>query len=293
MKGIVLAGGSGSRLFPLTLGTSKQLLAIYDKPMIYYPLSTLMSAKIKDILIITTPFDQPSFKRLLGDGSDFGINLTYAIQPNPEGIAQALLIAEDFIGSDNVCLILGDNIFYGQDFSSQLLSAKKRADNNLATIFCSKVKDPKRFGIVEFNEELVALSIEEKPEKPKSNYAVTGLYFYDNRAVQLAKTIEPSLRGELEITSLNQLYLEDRTLYVNKLGRGFTWLDTGTHQTLYDASVFIQSLEQIHGHKVACLEEISWRNRWFSDEDLLLKAKSFGTNNYGKYLIELIHEKNN
>lgn len=286
MKGIVLAGGAGSRLHPITLGVSKQLLPVYDKPMIYYPLSTLMLAGINDILIITTPEDSDSFKRLLGDGTRFGVRLSYAVQPKPEGLAQAFLIGEGFIGDSRVCLVLGDNIFYGQSFSRTLLNAASREIG--ATVFGYQVKDPERFGVVEFDEQMRAVSIEEKPLKPKSNYAVTGLYFYDNRVVDFAKQVKPSARGELEITTLNEMYLRDGSLNVELLGRGFAWLDTGTHESLQEASSFVQTIENVQGLKVACLEEIAWRNSWMSNAEVLAVGKDLQKNEYGQYLIRLM-----
>lgn len=286
MKGIILAGGSGSRLHPITLGVSKQLLPIYDKPMIYYPLSVLMLAGIREVLVITTPEDQTSFKRLLGDGSQFGISLSYKIQPAPEGLAQAFILGEEFIGSDPVCLVLGDNIFYGQGFSPKLRQARSRATG--ATVFGYQVKDPERFGVVEFDDQMRALSIEEKPAHPKSQYAVTGLYFYDNDVIGMAHQVKPSSRGELEITSINQAYLERGDLNVELLGRGFAWLDTGTHESLLEAAQFVETVEKRQGFKIACLEEIAWRNGWLDDAALREAAKRFSKNGYGVYLETLL-----
>ncbi|CWN29275.1 glucose-1-phosphate thymidylyltransferase RfbA [Neisseria meningitidis] len=286
MKGIILAGGSGTRLYPITRGVSKQLLPVYDKPMIYYPLSVLMLAGIRDILVITAPEDNASFKRLLGDGSDFGISISYAVQPGPDGLAQAFIIGEEFIGNDNVCLVLGDNIFYGQSFTQTLRQAA--AKKHGATVFAYQVKNPERFGVVEFNENFRAVSIEEKPQRPKSDWAVTGLYFYDNRAVEFAKRLKPSARGELEITDLNQMYLEDGSLSVQLLGRGFAWLDTGTHESLHEAASFVQTVQNIQDLQIACLEEIAWRNGWLSDEKLEELARPMAKNQYGQYLLRLL-----
>ena len=288
-KGIILAGGSGTRLYPITKGVSKQLLPIYDKPMIYYPLSVLMLAGIQDILIITTPDDKESFERLLGDGSSFGVRLQYAIQPSPDGLAQAFIIGEEFIGDSNVCLVLGDNIFYGQGFTPMLKQAVARAKG--ATVFGYQVKDPERFGVVEFDEQKRAISLEEKPQHPKSHFAVTGLYFYDNDVIQIAKQVKPSERGEVEITTVNQMYLERGDLNVELLGRGFAWLDTGTHASLLEAAQFVETLEKRQGYKVACLEEIAFNQGWLSKEQVLKIGQSMSKNDYGQYLISLVVEE--
>lgn len=284
IKGIVLAGGSGTRLFPLTMVTSKQLLPIYDKPMIYYPLSVLMLSGIKDILIISTPEDLPNFEKLLGDGSQFGISLSYKEQPSPDGLAQAFLIGEDFIGDDNVAMILGDNIFYGNGLTKSLKEATENVEKGKATIFGYYVHDPERFGIVEFDSDGKVISVEEKPENPKSNYCITGLYFYDNRVVDFAKKVKPSARGELEITDLNRMYLEDGTLNVKLLGRGYAWLDTGTMDSLIEAAEFVQMVEKRQSIKIAALEEIAYRNGWINKETLLDSASKYGKSPYGEHL---------
>ena len=288
-KGIILAGGSGTRLYPITKGVSKQLLPIYDKPMIYYPLSVLMLAGIKEVLIISTPDDIDGFKRLLEDGSALGIDISYAVQPSPDGLAQAFILGEDFIGDSNVCLVLGDNIFYGQGFTPLLRQAVDRQKG--ATVFGYQVKDPERFGVVEFDEQKRAISIEEKPAKPKSNFAVTGLYFYDNDVINIAKQVKPSERGELEITTVNQMYMQRGDLSVELLGRGFAWLDTGTHESLLEAAQFVETIEKRQGYKVACLEEIALNNGWLSKQQVLAAGQSMSKNAYGQYLISLVDEK--
>ena len=291
MKGIVLAGGSGTRLYPITKGVSKQLLPIYDKPMVYYPISVLMLAGIKDILIISTPQDLPAFKRLLGDGSDYGVSFSYAEQPSPDGLAQAFIIGADFIGSDSACLVLGDNIFYGSGFRTLLKKAVASAEQDgLASVFGYKVSDPQRYGVAEIGPDGQCLSIEEKPAEPKSNYAVTGLYFYPNKVVDIARTIKPSARGELEITSVNQAFLEQKELLVHTFSRGFAWLDTGTHDSLAEASIFVETIEKRTGLKIACLESIAWENGWISSDDLVRLAQPMIKNQYGQYLLKLASE---
>jgi len=291
MKGIILAGGSGTRLYPITKGMSKQLLPVYDKPMIYYPLSVLMLAGVQEILIISTPKDLPNYKQLLGDGSEFGLKLFYKEQPFPDGLAQAFIIGEDFIGSDNVCLVLGDNIFYGSGFSGMLNNAKKNILKGKSTVFGYYVKDPERFGVAEFDNKGNVISIEEKPENPKSNYAVVGLYFYTNEVIQIAKNVKPSNRGELEITSVNQVYLKQNNLKVELLGRGFAWLDTGTHDSLLEAGQFIESIEKRKGLKVACLEEIAYRMGYINEEQVKKLAKPMKKNGYGQYLLNLVKKQ--
>ena len=292
MKGIVLAGGSGTRLYPITKGISKQLLPIYDKPMIYYPISVLMLAGIREILIISTPHDLPAFRRLLGDGSEYGVRFEYAEQPSPDGLAQAFIIGEEFIGKDSVCMVLGDNIFYGQGFSGMLHKAVTTAEEeNKATIFGYAVPDPTRFGVVEVDGEGKPISIVEKPVEPKSDYAVVGLYFYPNKVVEVSKGVKPSARGELEITSVNEAFLNDKELELQIMGRGFAWLDTGTHESLADASRFIEVIESRQGVQVACLEEIAWRKGWISDDDLLRLAEPMKRNAYGEYMINLVKKQ--
>ena len=289
MKGIVLSGGAGTRLHPITRGVSKQLLGVYDKPMIYYPLSVLMLAEIRDILIITTPEDQPAFKRLLGDGSRFGVRFTYAVQPKPEGLAQAFLIGREFIGTDHVALVLGDNIFYGANLSRLVKNAVKREKG--ATVFGYYVRDPERFGVVEFDKEGRAVSIEEKPKQPRSNYAVTGLYFYDNDVIKIAESIKPSARGELEITSVNNEYLNRGDLHVEKLGRGYAWLDTGTHESMLEAANFIHTIETRQGLQIACLQEIAYNNGWLSADEIYNDVQDMLKTEYGQYLLRIIKEK--
>ncbi|HAR62898.1 MAG TPA: glucose-1-phosphate thymidylyltransferase [Candidatus Margulisbacteria bacterium] len=292
MKGIILAGGSGTRLYPLTQAITKQLLPVYDKPMIYYPLSVLMLAGIRDILIISTPEDQPLFKKVLGDGSHISVSITYAVQHAPNGLAEAFIIGEKFVGNDNVCLILGDNIFYGQGFSSLLSQSVKEIENNRgAVVFGYWVNDPDRYGVVEFDSQRRAISIEEKPKEPKSNYAVTGLYFYDNEVIEIAKSIKPSPRGELEITDVNKAYLEQNKLKVSMLGRGYAWLDTGTHESLIDAGSFVKTIEDRQGLKMACIEEIAYENGWITQSQLELLAQDLIKNQYGQYLMSIVSRK--
>ena len=292
MKGIILAGGSGTRLFPITMGVSKQLLPIYDKPMIFYPLSVLMLAGIQDVLVISTPGDMAGYKRLLSDGGQFGVNISYAEQPSPDGLAQAFIIGEEFIGGDDVCLVLGDNVFYGQGFSPKLKYAVDQAKAGRgATVFGYEVNDPERFGVVDFDSDMKAKSIEEKPANPKSNYAVTGLYFYDNKVIEIAKNVKPSGRGELEITCVNNAYLELNRLNVEVLGRGFAWLDTGTHESLLEASQFVETIEKRQGYKVACLEEIAYNNGWMTEKEVLMAGELFSKNSYGQYLLDLVGRK--
>jgi len=290
MKGIILAGGSGTRLYPITKGVSKQLLPVYDKPMIYYPLSVLMLAGIKEILIISTPEDLPNFKKLLGDGSEIGLKISYKVQPSPDGLAQAFIIGEDFIGSDDVCLVLGDNIFYGYGFSQTLQNARKNVEEGKSTVFGYYVNDPERYGVASFDNNGVVTSIEEKPENPKSNYAVVGLYFYTNNVIQIAKTIKPSHRGELEITTVNQEYLKRNDLKVQLLGRGFAWLDTGTHDSLMEAGQFIETIEKRQGLKVACLEEIAYHMKYIDKAQLIKLAEPLKKNGYGQYLLKLVNQ---